>query len=84
LQSWYELGLFGAVLMAIAGAAVAWRMQLLPGLAQPFAAAAFATLMTIASLAWGMWQVWLLCAIALVPIYLVLAASPFRQKNSKD
>jgi hypothetical protein len=82
LQSWYELGLFGAILMAIAGAAVALSMQQLPRLAQPFAAAAFASFMTIAGLAWGMWQVWLLCAMALVPIYLTLAAAPFREKES--
>jgi hypothetical protein len=84
LQSWYELGLFGAILMAIAGAAVALRMQPLPRLAQPFAAAAFASFMTIAGLAWGMWQVWLLCAMALVPIYLALAASPFRENDSPN
>ena len=82
LQSWYELGLFGAILMAIAGAAVALSMRQLPRLAQPFAAAAFASFMTIAGLAWGMWQVWLLCAMALVPIYLTLAAAPFREKES--
>lgn len=74
LQSWYELGLVGAVLFAIAGAAVALRILLLPRLAQPFAAAAFMSFATIAAFAWGIWQVWLVCAVALVPLYLALAA----------
>jgi O-antigen ligase len=80
LQSWYELGLVGAVLFAIAGAAVALRMLLLPRSAQAFAAAAFMSFVTIAAFAWGIWQVWLVCAVALMPIYLGLAASAARER----
>jgi O-antigen ligase len=80
LQTWYELGIVGAVLFAIAGAAIAFRIRLLPRLAQPFAAAAFMAFATIAALAWGIWQVWLVCAVALVPLYLALAASTARER----
>ena len=80
LQTWYELGLVGAVLFAIAGAAVALRIWLLPRLAQPFAAAAFIAFASIAAFAWGIWQVWLVCAVALVPLYLTLAASAARKR----
>jgi O-antigen ligase len=80
LQTWYELGLVGAVLFAIAGAAVALRIWLLPRLAQPFAAAAFMAFASIAAFAWGIWQVWLVCAVALVPLYLTLAASAARKR----
>jgi O-antigen ligase len=80
LQTWYELGIVGAVLFAIAGAAIAFRIRLLPRLAQPFAAAAFMAFATIAALAWGIWQVWLVCAVALVPFYLALAASTARER----
>ena len=80
LQTWYELGFVGAVLAAIAGAAVAFRIALLPRLAQPFGAAAFMTLATIAAFAWGIWQVWLVCAVALLPLYLGLAATTVRQR----
>jgi O-antigen ligase len=78
LQSWYELGLVGAVLMAIAGAAVILRMLLLPRPAQPFAAAAFTLLAVIAAFAWGMWQTWLLCAVGLFALYLLMAASLYQ------
>jgi len=41
LQSWYELGVFGVILAAIAGAAVALRILLLPAAAQAYGAACF-------------------------------------------
>jgi O-antigen ligase len=78
LQTWYELGLFGAILVAIAGAAVALRIPLLPREAQACAAACFTTFAAIAAFAWGIWQVWLMCAVALMPLYLALAAARFR------
>jgi len=78
LQSWYELGLVGAVLMAIAGAAVVLRMLLLPRPAQPYAAAAFTLLAAIAAFAWGMWQVWLISAIGLFALYLMMAGSLYQ------
>jgi len=42
LQTWYELGAAGVLLIAIAGAIVAFRIALLPIETQPFAAASFA------------------------------------------
>ncbi len=74
LQTWYELGAVGVLLVALAGAALALRMTLLPAEAQPFAAAAFATFMVIAAFGWSMWQTWLVCAVALLIIYLRVAA----------
>ena len=52
LQTWYELGLIGAVLLALAGAAIALRMLRLPKDIQPFAAASFAAFFGIAAFAW--------------------------------
>jgi O-antigen ligase len=78
LQAWYELGLFGVILLAIAGAAMVLRIPLLPREAQPFAAACFTTFVTIAAFAWGIWQVWLMCAVALMPLYMAMAAARFR------
>ncbi len=48
LQSWYELGLFGTILVAIAGAAAALRLLLLPLEAQAYGAAAFTLFAVIA------------------------------------
>ena len=72
LQSWYELGLFGTILVAIAGAAAALRLLVLPPEAQAYGAAAFTLFAVIATFAWGMWQVWLVCAIGLLPLYLLM------------
>jgi len=74
LQTWYELGAVGAVLFSIAGALVVLRTTTLPRNAQPFAAATFAAFAVIAAFAWGMWQTWWICAIALAAVYVCLAA----------
>lgn len=74
LQVWYELGLIGAVLVALAGAATALRTTSLPYKAQPFAAATFATFGASVAFSWGIWQTWLICAVALALLYLLIAA----------
>jgi hypothetical protein len=77
LQTWYELGLVGAILLALAGAALALRMLRLPRDIQPYAAATFAAFIGIAGFAWSMWQTWFMCAAALAILYLrVIAAAP--------
>jgi hypothetical protein len=77
LQSWYELGAIGAILFAIAGASVALLILLLLASAQPFACGAFAAFLVVAAFAWGLWQSWFMCAAALLPIYLRVAAASF-------
>ncbi len=74
LQVWYELGFLGVILAAIGGAAVLLRIPLLAGEAQPYAAASFVMFAVMATFAWGIWQIWLMCAFALLPLYLCLAA----------
>lgn len=78
LQSWYELGVFGVILAALAGAAVALRILLLPVVAQAYGAASFTMVAVIAAFAWGMWQVWLICAVGLLPLYLLMPAALLR------
>jgi hypothetical protein len=84
LQSWYELGLFGTILAAIAGAAAALRILLLPPAAQPYGAACFTLFAVIAAFAWGMWQVWLVCTIGLLPLYLLMPAALLRGSREGD
>jgi O-antigen ligase len=50
LQTWYELGAVGVLLIAFACAVVAFRISLLPIDAQPFGAASFAVFIFIAAL----------------------------------
>jgi O-antigen ligase len=84
LQSWYELGLLGAVLAAVAGAATALRLLRLPERAQPFGAAAFTLFAVIAAFAWGMWQVWFVASVGLLALYLLMAAGPYRRQRVPD
>jgi O-antigen ligase len=75
LQTWYELGAVGVILIALAGAVVIFRISLLPIETQPFAAASFAVFMSIAAFSWGMWQTWLMFAVGLSVVYLRTATS---------
>ena len=56
----------------------------LPLAAQAYGAASFTLFAVIAAFAWGMWQVWLMCAFALVPLYLGMAAQPLRAHRGED
>jgi O-antigen ligase len=78
VQTWYELGAVGAVLLAVAGALIVLHSAILPKEAQAFAAATFASFAIIAAFAWGMWQTWWMCAVPLAAIYLLLAAGLVR------
>lgn len=79
LQSWYELGLVGVILIAFASAMIALRISLLPLEVVPFAGATFTIFLAIASVAWGMWQTWLICAVGLMAVYLRLAVAARRK-----
>ncbi len=82
LQTWYELGVVGAILLALAGAAIALRMLRLPNDIQPFAAASFAAFFGIAAFAWSMWQTWFMCAVGLLIVYVCIAARAPREPAS--
>ena len=75
MQTWYELGAVGALLLAVAGAAVVLLIFLFPVSAQPVAAGAFAAFAIVGAFAWGMWQSWFMCAAALLPLYLRVATA---------
>jgi hypothetical protein len=60
------------------GAAVALRILLLPEAAQAYGAASFTMVAVIAAFAWGMWQVWLICAVGLLRLYLLMSAALLR------
>ena len=75
LQTWYELGAVGALLLAVAGATGVLLIVLLPVSAQHFAVGAFAAFALVGAFAWGMWQSWFMCAVALLPVYLRVATA---------
>jgi O-antigen ligase len=75
LHAIYELGVLGAVLFAIAGAAVVMLIFYLPAASQPFAAGTFAAFALVGAFAWGMWQTWFMCVAGLLPLYLRVASA---------
>jgi O-antigen ligase len=88
LQVWFELGFVGVILMALSGAMIVAGISVLPLELRPHAAAMFAVFMTIAAFAWGIWQTWLICSIALMLLYFAVAtrwfivqAQPASKKN---
>ncbi|MGH9551325.1 MAG: O-antigen ligase family protein [Terriglobales bacterium] len=81
LQTWYELGAVGAILIGLAGVVVILRISRLPAGALPFAAAFFAAFMSIAASSWGMWQTWLVFAVGLSTVYLKTATDAAQQQE---
>jgi O-antigen ligase len=82
LQTWYELGLVGVILVALAGALLVLRISCLPAAAQPFAAATFTAFLATVSTSWSMWQVWLICGVGLMLLYLLIAARQVKAAGS--
>lgn len=74
LQIWYELGVGGVLLLMLAGALTALAILRLAPFTQPFAVATFTTFCVTVAFAWSMWQTWLVCAVASMAIYLLVAA----------
>ena len=75
LHAIYELGVLGAILFAIAGAAVVMLVFYLPAASWPFAAGTFAAFALVGAFAFGMWQTWFMCAAGLLPLYLRVGAT---------
>lgn len=74
LQTWYELGVVGAVFMFIAGLATIRAISRLVLSAQPYALAAFASVTAMASSSYGLWQSWFLALLAFAAIFTFLGS----------
>lgn len=73
LQTWYELGLVGALLLTALGLAVIGTIARLNEASRPYALATFAGVATIAAFSWGMWQPWFMALFAATAILVVIA-----------
>jgi O-antigen ligase len=58
LQTWYELGFIGAILLLTLGLSLLSSISQLSPTSQGFALSTFVSGATIAGLSWGMWQPW--------------------------
>jgi len=61
LQTWYELGLAGAVLLAIFGFMLLRQISTLTEAARPFAFALFAAAAVQLAFSYNLWQIWFMC-----------------------
>lgn len=73
LQTWYEVGAVGALLLGAAGLFVVGAMTGLKRRAVPFAAAAFTTAAVMGASSWGLWQAWFLGLYACTALLTLIA-----------
>jgi len=78
LQSWYELGAIGVVLLMVAGSSVILSVRRLPEPTQAYVLAQIAAFLAIAAFSWGMWQSWLMAVTGLTALYAALAVNRYR------
>ena len=74
LQIWYELGVVGGILILTTGLALISRIKSLKGNIKPQIAATFVVATIIASLTWGLWQVWFIAMFGLGTSAALIAA----------
>jgi hypothetical protein len=72
LQTWFELGLVGALLLMNAGLAILWRVRRLGPQEQPFAYAMLACAGASLHASFGMWQLWYMCLFGLATVWFAL------------
>ena len=61
MQTWFELGAVGALLLLAIGVLGLRVLARLPAADQPYVYASFVAATVIASFSWGMWQPWFMC-----------------------
>lgn len=81
MQTWYELGAVGAVLLLIVGLLLLHRLSRLPDRHQPYAWAGFTAAVITGAFNWGMWQTWFMAAFG---IWAVLTALALERQRRAD
>jgi O-antigen ligase len=73
LQTWFELGAVGAMLLLVAGLCALHAISRLDDRVQAFALATFAVFMIEIASTWEIWQRWYAALFAMTAVYLALA-----------
>lgn len=81
LQTWYELGAIGAVLMLGLGLSVLAGIRRLEAGVRPHALAAFTGAATIGAFSWGMWQPWYMAGFAISMLLMLMMAELARRPS---
>jgi hypothetical protein len=82
LQTWYELGGIGAVLLLVTGLVALNLARRLPASIEPYAVATFVAATLIGASSWGMWQTWFMAAFGVAAMTLALAIAGARRTLS--
>jgi O-antigen ligase len=88
LQTWFELGAIGALLLTIAGVSLLGGIASLAPTLQPYAYATFASVAAMAAASYGMWQLWYIALFGFAAIALAVGtrlsspASPSHDRQS--
>ncbi len=80
LQTWYELGAIGAILLCCLGLALLKAVFYFEIQYIPFGIAHFSAFMTLGAFSYGMWQFWF-DAIVAIGIIIAMAAASLREKS---
>jgi O-antigen ligase len=73
LQSWYEIGGVGALLLGVAGLVALVQISRYPQFTLPFSLAALSTFSLELALCWDIWQRWFFALLCFSAVILVLA-----------
>ncbi len=73
LQTWFELGVGGAALLALIGLAVLQRAKRLGTAMAPYGYATFASASVTLASSWGMWRVWFVYMFAFAVVIFAIA-----------
>jgi O-antigen ligase len=84
LQTWFELGAIGALLLAICGLAVISTIGMQREAAQPFALATFASAMTMMAASYGIWQAWYLALFGMVAVACAIGSSVYLGSKERE
>lgn len=82
IQTWFELGALGAMLLTALGLSVIRAGRDLPPEIVPFAFATFGGAATVAASGYGIWQMWLIAAMLTAGMILLLASRSVLLSNT--
>jgi hypothetical protein len=82
LQTWFELGAAGALLLTFCGLAVISAIGTLREAAQPFSLATFAAAITMMAASYGIWQAWYLALFGVAAVASAIGTEVYQR--SKD
>ena len=81
LQTWYELGLVGAALLAAFGFLLLGQMHRLGPAQRPYAYAMFAATAVAVGSSYNVWQIWFMCCLGFSAAMFALASHAARLAN---